>query len=311
MSDPRFSVVIPTYNQADYLALAIRSVLEQTLQDLEVVVVNNGSTDHTADVLERFGKEDERISSLDTPRNSLIGASRNSGIEASRGRYIAFLDSDDLWHPRKLERVDEVLRNDSNARIVCHDEESIRDGKVVKRLRYGPGGKRGVSLYEYLLLETNCMSTSATVVERQLLESVGCFSEHPDFTTGEDYELWVRLSQVSDVYFLHEVLGQYRLHPSSTIATTSFHWQHTLNVLQKHLPALEASQDAGVAARVRRRYASVWLTAARGYASQGELGHGLRYLFKALRGSPLFWKLYPGLILLLLGWARHPRTRSG
>ena len=311
MPDPRFSVVIPTYNQADYLALALRSVLTQTIRDLEIIVVNNGSTDHTAEVLAKYGQEDERVGSLISPKYSLIGASRNRGIKASRGQYIAFLDSDDIWYPRKLERVEEALRNHSDIHIVCHDEESVRDGKVIQRLRYGPSHGRYSSLYEYLLLEKNCLSTSATVVEKQLLEDVGCFSEHPDFATGEDYELWVRLAQVSQVYFLHEVLGQYRLHASSTMATTNLHWQHALNVFRKHLPALQASQDPRVARRVRRRYASAWLGAARSYASAGELKRGLLYFFKALRSSPLFWKLYPVIILMLLSRARRARERPG
>ena len=93
---PTFSVIIPTYNQADFLRLALKSVLDQTLRDFEVIIVNNYSTDHTLEVVEQLN--DHRLSVKNFRNHGVIGASRNSGIRASNGEYVAFLDSDDTWH---------------------------------------------------------------------------------------------------------------------------------------------------------------------------------------------------------------------
>ena len=311
MQDLFFSIVIPTYNQADYLALALRSVREQTVQDYEVIVVNNHSTDHTARVLEEFEREDQRVRSITFSNNGVIGASRNMGIQASRGQCIAFLDSDDVWYTQKLERVAEVLHSNPDVGVVCHDEDRIQEGKIARRLRYGPTNGRHPDLYHYLLFEKNCLSTSATVVRKGILEEVGRFSEDPNFVTVEDYDLWLRLAPVTSVYFLHEALGQFRVHGASTSVTTKRNWQNMMTLLRTHLTAFETHPQANTRRRVRRRYASAWLATARGYAGMGQLNRSLAYFFKALRSSPLFWKLYPGLALMLLNRLRSiPRARS-
>ena len=97
---PLFAVVIPTYNQADYLKEAIDSVLAQSFTDFEIVVVNNHSTDNTREVIDSFN--DPRITSIDFSNDGVIGAGRNVGIRAAKSDYVCFLDSDDTWYPEKL-----------------------------------------------------------------------------------------------------------------------------------------------------------------------------------------------------------------
>ena len=308
MQPPRFSIIIPTYNQAAYLAVALRSVLDQTFRDYEVVVVNNYSTDATGSVLERFEKEDERVRSIDFKNDGIIGASRNVGIRAARGEYIAFLDSDDLWYVRKLERVDDVLRHHPNVRIVCHDEDVLRGDRTTSHLRYGPSGES--NLHDYLLFVRNCLSTSATVVEKTALEEVGGFSEEPEMVTVEDYDLWLRLAPLAPAHFLHEPLGQFRVHAASSSGTLERRWRNSMHLLRTHLAPFEGSEDGGTRRRVRRRYASVWFVAARDYARDGDLKRGFGYFFKALAASPQHWRLYPGLALVVLDWLRALRARS-
>ena len=308
MQRPRFSVVIPTYNQAGYLAVALRSVLDQTFQNFEIVVVNNYSSDDTGGMLERFGKEDERVRSIDFKNDGVIGASRNVGIRAARGEYVAFLDSDDVWYARKLERVHDVLRRHPNVRIVCHDEDVLRGGRTTGRLRYGPSSQS--DLHDYLLFVKNCLSTSATVVEKTALDQVGGFSEEPEMVTVEDYDLWLRLAPLAPAYFLHEPLGQFRVHAASSSARLERRWRNSLHLLRTHLAPFEESEHGGTRRRARRRYASVWFVAARDYAGDGELKRGLGYFFKALAASPRHWRLYPGLALVVLDWLRALGSRS-
>ncbi len=106
---PLVSVVIPAFNASTYIERTLRSVMRQTYAALEIVVVNDGSTDHTAKLVEQIAASDSRIRLLSTP-NRGVAAARNTGIEASSGRFVAFLDADDLWHPTKIEKQVNALK---------------------------------------------------------------------------------------------------------------------------------------------------------------------------------------------------------
>ena len=132
---PFFSIVIPTYNCADYLKRALNSVFSQTYQNFEVIVVDNSSTDNTDVVLESFNEK--KITVIKVHNKGIIAYSRNKGIEFSKGEWIAFLDSDDVWLPTKLEKVRKSITNNPEAILVCHDEWHFDNEKKIKRLKYG------------------------------------------------------------------------------------------------------------------------------------------------------------------------------
>jgi glycosyltransferase involved in cell wall biosynthesis len=127
---PKVSVIIPTYNRALLLREAIQSVLDQTFQDFEIIVVNNYSIDNTIDVVKSF--EDERIKVINIRNNGIIAKSRNRGLKESRGNYLAFLDSDDRWLPEKLEIQVEYLRNHLEYHLV-YSNAWIIDGTGVRK----------------------------------------------------------------------------------------------------------------------------------------------------------------------------------
>ena len=106
---PFFSVIIPTYNCADFLKRALSSVFIQTYQNFEVIVVDNSSTDNTEDVLNSF--DDKKLTVKKVNNNGIIAHSRNKGIENAKGKWVAFLDSDDIWKPEKLEKVSHAIVN--------------------------------------------------------------------------------------------------------------------------------------------------------------------------------------------------------
>ena len=315
---PTFSVVIPTYNQADYLRVSLRSVLDQTYQDYEVIVVNNYSTDHTLDVIRDAG--DPRVQAINFANHGVIGASRNVGIGASRGNYVAFLDSDDTWYPKKLEKVAKAIHWDAEVGLVCHNQTIVRDGREVSRSRYGlPDGYTG-TLHDYLLLVGNMLSTSASVVARRHLEEVGCFSEDPALITVEDYDLWLKLSTVCRFHFIPEVLGTHNFHPSSASANVDKHLHAELAVLDMHCGRVDASGRSYPSRAIRKRYANVYYGAARQVQrnsaagqshSGGAFRKALKYYLKTLMTYPLHQKAYAGLALffadLLLGPTRRKR----
>ena len=304
-----FSVIIPTYNQADFLRDALDSVLKQTYQDYEIVVVNNHSTDHTLDVIQQVNNG--RIRVINYQNNGIIGAARNIGIKATTGDYIAFLDSDDTWHPTKLKRVSEVISADPQLGLICHDQEIMRDGKMAKISRYGPPGSLQASLHDYLVIVGNCISTSATAVARRYVVEAGLFSEEESLITVEDYDLWVRLSDLCSFHFIREVLGTQYLHSSSSSANAEMHLRSQLAILEKHRIEMENLKRPYSKSELRIRNAKVFFGAARQYHRTGAMKNAFRYYLRTFKAYPLYQNTYAGLGLLmvdlLLGQARRKK----
>ena len=304
---PAFSVVIPSYNQAEFLRESLASVLGQTFQDFEIVVVNNQSTDHTLAVMEEAN--DPRIKVVNFSNDGVIGAGRNRGIENSTGEFVAFLDSDDGWHPSKLERVTKMLEVEPGIGLVCHDQEFIWEGVGRRFSKCGPPEEFRGDLHEYLLLSGNCISTSATVASRKYLVQVGSFSEERQFVTTEDYELWLRLSKMCEFRFIHEVLGIQRYHATSASANVELNLNNTLAILDCYFPQDSAEARPFPKSVVKRRYAKAYFFAARQFQRQGKLGRAMRYYTKTLRTYAFHKNAYAGLALLSADLVFGPSRR--
>ena len=185
---PLVSVVIPTHNRAHVVARAIRSALAQTVSDLEVLVVDDGSTDNTSEVVKAFG--DARLRFLALTRNAGVSCARNRGIQAARGGLVAFLDSDDEWLPGKLERQLARLGDDPRASVVyCGwsraDEPTGHD-------RPSPGAVYYEGDVLQPLVDGWTPGTSSFVVRRSTLLAIGGFDE--ELRAWTDYDLWLRLA---------------------------------------------------------------------------------------------------------------------
>lgn len=244
--EPLISVVIPTYNHARLLRQALESVCRQTFMDWEVIVVNNYSDDDTEAVATSFS--DPRISLVNFRNHGVIAASRNLGIRLARGKYVSFLDSDDSWHPEKLERVKRML--DLGTDIACHGETWVRNGVEFRRVRYGPAAR---SDYRSLLFERNCISTSAAAVRRDCLEKVGGFSEEPAFAMVEDYDLWLKLARAGCRFeFIDEMLGVFNLHDANSSRAVYRQMRAELAVLDKHFSQLDHWTPGDRLRRLRR-----------------------------------------------------------
>ena len=190
------SVVIPTYERAEWVVRALQSVYAQTRPADEVLVVDDGSTDGSAEII------DERFPQADVIRQKNLGvsAARNAGIRQARGEWIALLDSDDEWAPTKLERQMEAL-SDGSFRI-CHcDEIWIRQGQRVNPRQHH--AKPGGWIYRQCL-PICAMSPSATVIHRRVFAELGLFDE--TLPVCEDYDLWLRITSRYPVLFVDEQL---------------------------------------------------------------------------------------------------------
>lgn len=192
------SVIIPTFNRAEKVQRAVSSVLSQTFMDYEVIVVDDGSSDQTAEALASF---QNRITYIAHTENKGVSAARNTGIRASKAPFIAFLDSDDHWLPEKLDVQMRFFQENPEA-VACQTEELwIRNGKHVnpRNKHLKPSG----DIFE-ASLKRCLVSPSAVMLKRSLLEQVGLFDE--ELPVCEDYDLWLRMSSQHPVYLIDRKL---------------------------------------------------------------------------------------------------------
>ena len=191
------SVVLPTYNRGDFVKEAIESVLAQTCTDFELIVVDDGSTDHTADVLKEFSS----LILLRHESNSGVSRARNLGIAKARGRYICFLDSDDLWTSRKLETQVRWMEARPDCQVCYTDEVWIRRGVRVNAMN--KHRKYSGDIFERCL-PLCIVSPSSVLMRLTALNEIGGFDETMEVC--EDYDLWLRMSLEHAFDFIGEKL---------------------------------------------------------------------------------------------------------
>lgn len=203
---PQVSIVVPTYNHASFLRRALDSVINQTFGDWEAIIVNNFSEDETIEIVESYG--DQRLRLINFRNDGVIARSRNLGIEQANADLIAFMDSDDVWRVDKLKRC--LQKFSDGFDLVCHGEAWIHDGNHRKDVVYGTRFSQG---YRSLLLEGNCLSTSAVMVRKVCAEAVELFSDRTEFVSVEDYDFWLRLARYGCRFaFINEILGEAHTH---------------------------------------------------------------------------------------------------
>ncbi len=191
------SVIIPTHNRAHTLSRALESVLAQSHPILEIIVIDDGSTDETPGLMA------ERYAQCHYLRqdNQGVSAARNRGIQQARGEWLALLDSDDSWMPKKLERQFDTLAASPGHRLCHSDEIWIRNGKRVNAMR--KHAKQGGQIYQHCL-PLCVISPSAALLHRCLFETYGLFDE--DLPACEDYDLWLRICSREPVAYVDEPL---------------------------------------------------------------------------------------------------------
>jgi len=193
---PEISVVIPTFNRAALLPQAIDSVLSQSYTDFELIVVDDGSTDSTQEVLSGY----QGVKYL-FQENRGVSAARNLGIRMARGRYICFLDSDDLWLRDKLKEQIRLMRDNPQIKVSYTDEIWMRRGKRVNQ------GKRHRKYSGWILprlLPLCLISPSSVMIEKRVFEEVGLFDE--SLPVCEDYDLWLRIGSRMPIHLIEKPL---------------------------------------------------------------------------------------------------------
>lgn len=203
---PTLSVIIPTYNREKLIARSIRSVLHQTYRDFELILIDDGSTDETEQVVQDFG--DERIRFFRQEENRGAAAARNIGIKESKGTFIAFQDSDDEWLPEKLERHMQVFEKELPGIGVVYSDmwRVLKNGKTeyhkAPKVLSGPIINPATQWYQVYM-----QGTQSVVVKKLCFDQAGYFNE--EFLYLEDLELFIRLSKQYGFYHIQEPLVRY------------------------------------------------------------------------------------------------------
>jgi len=190
------SVIIPTYNRLQSLKSAINSVLEQTYKDYEIIVVDDGSTDGTTDYITRF----PFIRYLYQP-NKGVSCSRNRGLSIAKGKYISFLDSDDIWKKDKLKKQVSILEQNPEIKACYTNETWIKNGKNFNQ--HKKHQKYSGWIFEKTL-PLCIISPSSIMLKKELFSTIGEFDE--DLAVCEDYDLWIRLTAHHQVYYIDDPL---------------------------------------------------------------------------------------------------------
>ncbi len=223
---PRVSVIIPTYDRADLIVETLESVWMQTFHDYEIIVVDDGSTDGTAELFAALGKRTvyRRI------EHGGQGAARNAGLEIAQGEYIAFLDSDDLWQPNFLEKATGALDRNPKVGFVYCDYATFDERGIIGTAEMPPRYKLGGRLFGELL-ESDFICTGAILVRRACFDQVGGFD--PCLVPVEDWDMWLRLARRYDAVYVDEPLARIRASASNPSRNPAVVYPLNLQVLAK------------------------------------------------------------------------------
>jgi glycosyltransferase involved in cell wall biosynthesis len=290
------SVILPTHNRASVLPRAVRSVLAQTHRDLELIVVDDASTDESVRVLADI--DDPRLIVLRLDAHHGAAAARNRGIAAARGTYIGFQDSDDVWDAHKLKAQIEALRSAGPDVGVCVCSYRHHKGGTSRTVAHRPGVLRGERVIDVLLTEKS-FGTQTLLLRRETLAAAPAFDE--SLPRAQDFELCLRLASTGPFVFLDDALVDI-YHSEDSISADPFRFAAAIRAIVDKHPALFRAH--------RRGHALQLFKAGKYYALSGHYSSCVPLLLQSMRLNPWNWKSAALLLGVLSGIVPLVRKRS-
>lgn len=286
MTDPLVSACICVYNREQYIRPCIDSVLAQSYPRIEIVVVDDGSTDATPDILREFG---EQITFIERPSNSGIPAvARNQAMDEARGELIAFLDSDDIWFSEKIRKQVHYMGAHPTVGLVHCYCESIDEKGDRLGTRHEGAIPEETKVFGSLL-KHSFIVTSTVMLKREVCANGLRFNENPAFVIGEDYEFFLRVARDYEVGFIPDVLAQYRKSDGGISQTDSAWRNGPLDIVAMREVYRQPDIWTGAISRAtfKRLLARSASENAMYWRGQGRPGRALWAVAQALRAQPM------------------------
>ena len=279
INHPTVSVIIPTYNRAHLIGKAIKSILNQTFQDFEIIVIDDGSTDNTEETVKSFNNF--KIRYICHANNQGVSVARNTGIRASRGKYIALLDSDDEWLPEKLDKQIKTFKSELPEVGVVYSNVLYIDesGKNINKL----GNPKKVEGYIYEdLLGGNYVGTSSTLlIKKECFNRVGLFD---DLLKAEnDWDMWIRIAKYYRFALIKIPLVKYRFHSNRISNNSELKIIMASRILVKYTNELKER---------RGTHSKLYFRISNRFYHLGKMKEGQRYLLKAISLNPFCIRYY-------------------
>ncbi len=275
---PLISVIIPTYNRLDLLKRTIESVKSQTFQDYEIWVVDDGSSDGTKDWLETIPD----INFI-SQSNSGIAASRNKGASLSSGKWLCFLDHDDLWDERKLEVQAEFATENPDVGLLA--VKHVRLGSKVRSSGHGRWIKGDLFLKEY---SESFIHTSSVMIRRDVFETIGGFPT--EYRFADEFDVWLKIAKSYPIAYYDEPLVFIRLYESNTSHNRVGVRSDTYDILTKHYDPDRIPREVYL-----RTMSDHDISFGRAYVKTGDLAQALNWFRKSIERTPLRlrpWRYY-------------------
>ncbi|MFX1500545.1 MAG: glycosyltransferase family 2 protein [Promethearchaeota archaeon] len=218
MRDKLISVIIPTYNRANLIEFAIKSVLNQSYKNIELIIVDDGSTDSTKKIIDSF--KDHRIKYIKQKHSGLPAVARNTGLKNARGEFIAFLDSDDIWFPQKLEKQIKLFYKQKSAILIATNA-------IIINSKFQKVGKRNLKSDKFLsykdLLENNIVINSTVLFKKNVINKIGYLDSNPLAVGIEDLDYWLRILKYkhNSIFMTKEILCFYKKDDDSLLRSLS------------------------------------------------------------------------------------------
>lgn len=213
MPKPKISIVIPSYNRADYVPATLDSILSQSYKDFEIIFIDDGSTDNTEEIVQAYMDRDYRVKYFKQP-NSERAVARTYGISLAMGDYVCLVDSDDIWYHNKLEIQLEVMEADPGIIMSYASVNRIdMQGKSISSASRQHEGYTGWVFFE--LLKRNFIPSVTPMIRKEALKKVK--EQNTEFIPYEDWDFWLRLSREGRFFHIVQPLGAYRLHPGQSV----------------------------------------------------------------------------------------------
>lgn len=286
VSKPKVSVIIPAYNSDRFIRETIDSVLNQTYRDFELIVVDDGSSDRTADIISSYK---DRLIYI-RKENEGISTARNRGIEIARGEYLAFIDHDDIWFPEFLEEVVAELDKNKEARL-CFANTYVMDGEKKRtRTLFDICPPHKGMVFEKLV-KGNFIPVITTVIRREVFEEVGLFD--PRYRIAEDWDIFLKISKRYPITFIDRPLAEYRIHEASFSRQRDLMLTEFIDIIGKYISSVD-KRTSRVLETIRRR-AQFDLGIV--YLNKSSRSKSREYFLNSLKADPLSLYFYIGLII--------------